>query len=490
MSDYRKPSRGIVSIAATFLVLLLACEDAFAQGRGGGRRRGGGVDLSPIRNDRYSDLPARAYDLVKGNEETFNRLPVPVRSYVLDSLKDWDDFFPREKERFRRFFVKAGDVSDGDLRDAFREAIAGVFPRRMVPRQRRDEGDRQGIGRRPGAGRRGGTGQRGEPAQRRRRSPEVQIMPEQRARIEAAFNRFVYRDVDFPAALLAIAIMPGQDGTCDSTLNDSLLALGTLLQTAPAPGPSKRWLATLLTGRDDALAGDRLTHPTLFEYHNRAMKDRTRARTLALYMDDSAPPERSSHRKYRKFGPLTVRASSLTGAAETVRHALDEARSEGRSQAFIDNVVYPTLDPKKLRITRTVKNKVLSRLIVRTLVSSDGNLELTNGFLTSLAVACLQRAQPDLMLLQLTDGPDSRATIERLRKICRRRHRYRGRTTLAVLDAAAGRALLVGPDMPPGQRVAEPLSARDLSATLFALGNVEAEFAQGNPLDFAFRNQP
>lgn len=492
MSDCHKPSRGIVSIAATFLVLLLACEDALAQGRGGGRRRGGGggVDLSPIRNDRYSDLPARAYDLVKGNEETFNRLPFAIRSYVLDSLKDWDDFFPREKERFRRFFVKAGDVSDGDLREAFREAVAGIFPRRMGPRQRRDEGDRQGIGRRQSAGRRGGTGQRGDPAQRRRRNPDVQIMPDQKARIETAFNRFVYRDMDFPPALLAIAIMPGQNGTCDSTLNDSLLSLGTLLQTAPAPNPPKRWLATLLTGRDDALTGDRLAHPTLFEYHNRAMKDKTRTRTLALLIDDSAPPERSSHRKYRKFGPLTVRASSLTDAADSVRRALGEARSEGRSQAFIENVVYPALDPKKLKISKAVKNKVLSRLIVRTLVSSDGNLELTNGFLASLAVACLRRAQPDLMLLQLTDGPDSRSTIERLRRICRQHHRYGNRTTLAVLDAAAGRALLVGPDMPAGLRVAETLTPRDLSATLFGLSNVEAEFAQGKPVDFAFRNQP
>ena len=490
MPVYRKSSQGIVSVAATLLVLLLACEDALAQGRGGGRRRGGGgdVDLSPIRNDQYSDLPGGAYDLVKGNEETFNRLPLPIRSHILNSLTAWDDFFPREKERFRLFFVRAGEVSDGDLREAFGEAIAGIFARRMGPRQRRDAGDRQGIGRRQGPGRRGGTGQRGDTAQRRRRSPEIQLLPEQKARIETAFNRFVYMGMDFPPALLAIAIMPGQNGTSDSTFNDSLLSRGTLLQTAPAINPSKRWLAALLTGRDDALKGGKLAHPTLFEYHNRAIKDKTRTRTLALFIDDSAPPERSSHKKYRKFGPLAVRASSLAGAAETVRQALDEARSEGRSQAFIENVVYPTLDPKKLKITKTVKNKALSRLVVRTLVSSDRNLELTNSFLASLAIACLPRAQPDLMLLQLTDGPHSRGTIEQLWKIVQEHHRYRNRTTLAVLDAAAGRALLVGPDMPAGLRVAEPLSPRDLSATLFGLSNVEAEFAQGKPVDFAFRN--
>lgn len=491
MPVFQKSSRGMLSIVATLLVLLIACEDVLAQrGGGGGRRRGGGggVDLSPIRNDQYSDLPSGAYDLVKGNEETFNRLPFPIRSFVLGSLKNWDDFFPREKERFRLFFDRAGGVSDGDLREAFGEAIAGIFARRPGPRQRRDAGDRQGIGRRQGSGRRGGMGQRGGPPQQRRRSPDIQILPEQRARIETAFNRFVYRDVDFPPALLAIAIMPGQYGTSDSTFNDSLIAQGTLLQTAPAPNSTKRWLATLLTGRDDPLKGDKLAHPTLFEYHNRAKKDKTRARTLALYMDDSAPPERSTHRKYRKFGPLSVRASSLTRAAETVRQALGEARSEGRSQAFIENVVYPTLDPKKLNITKTVKNKVLSRLIVRTLLSSDRNLELKNSFLTSLAIACLPRAQPDLLLLQLADGPDSRAAIEQIREIVQGHHRYRNRTTLAVLDAAAGRALLVGPDMPAGLRVAESLSTRDLSATLFGLGNVKAEFAQGRPVDFAFRN--
>ncbi len=483
MPEFLRFSHGAVGLSATILVLLLTCEDTLAQRRGGGRRGGGGgVDLSPIRNDLYSDLPSGAYDLVKGNEETFSRLPLPIRAYILTSMTDWDGFFPQEQERFKLFFEKAGESSDGDLRAAFGEAIAGIFGRRPGPRQRR------GTGEQLGPGQRGGIGQRGDTARRRRQSSDIQLMPEQRDRIKTAINRFVYRDVDFPPALLAIAIMPGQYGTSGSTLNDSLLSQGTLLQTAPAPNPSRQWLATLLTGRDDALTGDKLAHPTLFEYHNRALKDRTRTRTLAFYIDDNAPPARSTLRKYKKYGALCVRASSMSGAAERIRLVLDEARSEGRSQAFIENVVFPTLNPKKLKITKTVKNKVLSRLIVRTLVSSDKNLELKSGFLASLAIACVPRAKPDLMVLQLTDGPDCRIAIQQLWKIAQRHHRYRNRTTLAVLDAAGGRALLVGPGMPAGLRVTEPLSLLDLSATLFGLSNVEAKFAQGRPIDFAFRN--
>ena len=313
-------------------------------------------------------------------------------------------------------------------------------------------------------------------------------MPEQRARIESAFNRFVYDGADFSPALLAIAIMPAQSESSDSTLHDSLLTQGTLLETVPHSNPPEQWLATLLTGRDDALRDAKLAHPTLFEYRNRALKDKTRTRTLALYLDDSAPPERSTHKKYKKFGPLTVRASSLSGAAETVRRVLDEALSEGRSQAFIENVVYPTLNPKKLKITKTVKDKVLARLIVRSLVASDQNLELKNAFLSSLALTCLPRAQPDLMFLQLTGGPDSRKTIEQLWKIVQGHHRYQNRTTIAILDAAGGRALLLGPDMPAGLRVTEPLTLLDLSATLFGLGNVEAEFIQGKRADFTMSN--
>lgn len=491
MQRSRTSSQGFVSIVATLLVFLLVCEDALAQGRrGGGRRRGGGggVDLSPIRNDQYSNLPGGAYDLVKGNEKTFRRLPFPIRSYVLDSLTDWDDFFPKEKERFELFFVKAGEASDGDLREAFSEATAGIFSRRMGPGERRGPQGRQGIGRRQGPGSRGEIGPDGDPAQGRRRSPDLQIMPEQRARIKNAFNRFVYRGEDSPPALLAVAVMPSQSGSSDSTLTDSLISLGTLLQTTRSTGPPERWLATLLTGRDNALNGGKLAHPSLFEYHNRAYRDKTRTRTFALYLDDSAPPERSTHRKYGKFGPQTVRASTLTTAAETVGRALSDARAEGRSQAFIENVVYPTLDPKKLKMTKTIKNKVFARLIVRTLVSSERNLALSNPFLSSLALTCLPRAQPDLMLLQLIDGPDCRETIERLWTTVQEHHRYRNRTTLAVLDPVGGRALLRGHDMPAGLRVAEPLSLLDLSATLFGLGNVEAEFAHGNPVDFAFRD--
>ena len=491
MPVYHRPSQGTIPLVATLLVLLLACEDTLAQRRGGGgrgRRGGGGVDLNPLQRDQFSNLPTEAYDLVKENEETLHRLPLPIRTYILDSLTHWDDFFPQERERFRHFFIKAREASDGDLRTAFGEAIAGIFGTRRGPGQRRGPGERQGIGQRRGPGRRGGIGQRGEPAQRRRRNPELQIMPEQRARIETAFNRFVYEGADFPPALLAIAIMPSQSASSDSTLHDSLLVQGTLLETVPFSNPPEQWLATLLTGRDDALKGGKLAHPTLFEYHNRDLNDKTRTRTLAFYLDDRAPPERSNHKKYKKYGCLSVRASALDHAAEKIRLALDEARSEGRSRAFVENVIYPTLTPKKLKINKTVKNKVLARLIVRTLVSSDKNLELKNAFVSSLALACLPRAQPDLMLFQLTCGPDIRMTIEQLWKIAQGHPRYQNRTTLAVLDAAGGRALLVGPDMPAGLRVTEPLSLRDLSATLFGLSNVEAEFAEGRPFDFTMNN--
>ena len=169
MQSFRTFSQGILSIVATLLVFLLVCEDALAQGRrGGGRRRGagGGVDLSPIRNDQYSNLPGGAYDLVKGNEETFRRLPLPIRFFVLDSLTDWDDFFPREKERFKRFFVKAGEASDGDLHAAFGVNLLGLSRRgtttgprstprsgraarhRTARRRRRSRGNR--AARRPG----------------------------------------------------------------------------------------------------------------------------------------------------------------------------------------------------------------------------------------------------------------------------------------------------------------------------------------------------
>ena len=311
-----------------------------------------------------------------------------------------------------RPFEKVNEASDDELRTAFGEAIAGIFGTRRGPGQLRDPSQL-------GPGRRRGTGQRGEPAQRRPRNPDMQIMPEQTARIETAFNRFVYEGADFSPALLAIAIMPAQSGSSDSTL------------------------------------------------------------------DDSAPPERSKHKKY---GGLSVRATALNHAAEKIRLALEEPRSEGRSQAFIDNVVYPTLTPKKLKINKIVKNKILARLIVRTLVSSDQNLELKNAFVSSLVLACLPRAQPDLMLFQLSGGSDSRNTIEQIRKVVLEHHRYQNRTTLALLDVAGNRALLIGPRLPAGLRVTEPLSLRDLSATLFGQSNVEAEFAQGKPVDIAVRN--
>ena len=86
MPVYHRPSQGIIPLAATLFVLLLACEDTIAQRGGGGRRgRGGGgrIDLSPLQRDQFSNLPTGAYDLVKENEETLRRLPLPIRTYTL-----------------------------------------------------------------------------------------------------------------------------------------------------------------------------------------------------------------------------------------------------------------------------------------------------------------------------------------------------------------------------------------------------------------------
>ena len=64
----------------------------------------------------------------------------------------------------------------------------------------------------------------------------------------------------------------------------------------------------------------------------------------------------------------------------------------------------------------------------------------------------------------------------------RRLQRFRDRTTLAILDAGSGQALLLGPDIPVGTEIATTHSLEDLSVTLSGLARIESEHAEGSPL--------
>ncbi len=405
------------------------------------------------RRGPYSHLPDGAQDLLMTNQETLRKLPRQMRAFLISALVAWDDFFPQVQEKYRRFLRKVSALSRKEIREAFR----GSLP--PLPRNPPQEG--------------------------RRRRPNITLTTAQIARIGEAFDRFVYEDYNAPPSLIVLAFSRAGEERSRPVFSDSLAAQGTVLTAVTYPKGPDAWLATFLTGRQDALKGRNLRSPSLFESHNRQIEDKTGCKTFAFYFAGQAPPRASTVKGFgKKYAPLTVQRADVERAAKTVRTRLGEARQKGKSENYIAQMVKPKLTPEALGLHKSLKNKALSRLVTHALMASDENLDLGNSLARDLCYGSLILAEPDLCVVQLeADGdPENEEFLSTIWSDHRRLQRFRDRTTVAVLDSGSGQALLLGPDIPVGTAISTPHSLEDLSVTLSGLAHIKSEHADGTPL--------
>lgn len=366
-------SRITVIVLAGAVLFGSVGDTLWAQGRGGGRGRrraaGGMNDFKSMqRRGPYSHLPEGAQDLLMTNQETLGKLPPQMRAFLVSALVAWDDFFPPVQEKYRRFFGKVSALSREEIREAFR----GSLP--------------------PSPG--------NPPQDGRRRRSNITLTTAQIARMGEAFDRFVHEDYDAPPSLVVVAFSGASNEAPRPVFSDSLAAQGTVLTAVSYPKGPDAWLATFLTGRQDALKGRNLRTPSLFECHNRQIDDKTGCRTFAFYFGGQAPPRASKVKGFgKKYAPLTVSRADIEKAAETIRTKLDEARQSGKSENYIAQMVKPKLTPETLGLHKPLKNKALSRLVTHALMASDENLDLGNNLARDLCYGSLILAEPDLCVV-------------------------------------------------------------------------------------------
>ena len=432
-------------------------DDAWGQRGGGGRRGGGGTRARLTRQSPYADFPWEAQTLLEAHRQTLRSLPPPLRAYILTRVRQWETFFPAEENLFTAFFDKIAGIPQEarrkELRNAFRDAMPS-------------------------------SGQGGQ-RQRDPRPPAEPLDANQMDRIEAAFERYVLADQVLPTALIMVAFSGAGSPNGESPPPDGLVSQGALLKGIAFNGPPEAWMAELLTGCDDAVKGKSLRYPGLFEYHNKAGGEHTQ--TFAFHPGKNAPPSVSNQKGFgKKYAPLTVRASDLGNAAETIRSQVEKARQEDRSKQYINVMVKGKLTLQELKIDKIIKDNALGRLALSTLFASDEHLALGNAFLGGLSFACLQKAQPDLLLVHFTadnTAGEAGQFIQNVWSVLQKRFRYKGRAVLAVLHQPAGQALLLGAGVPAGVEMAGPHSLKDLSVTLSKLAGIEAAMSQGAPVD-------
>ncbi len=469
--------------------------DIYAQrggGRGGGGRGGGGGgggDLRPQQRGQFNDFPWDAQKLLEANAQIIGQIPAPIRMYILDQAKKWDDLFPVRHRQLEIFFRK---LPNTDRREF--NAIFGDILREFQALQGGGQGGRRGQGARGGGQERQGQGARGggqgRQGQQRARGgggrggPSLNITdftPAQYAMVENAFQSFVLSDQGLPKGLVIVAITGSGSG---SNIPAYLTYRGALFNNIDYGKNSRDWMTTVQTASPNAIKGKNLKIPSLFEHHNKAIEDKTHTRTLAFYQsgEKEIPPTVSKTKGYgTRYSPSAVNAPSLEKIAGTIEEQLGTAIKQGKSQRYIDRMVKPKLTPEALKLKKIIKDEAFGRLVSGVLMDSEESRKLGSAFITEVTQKAMQAALPDIVFIEMKAGDVSTQTISQFHDTISAMARYGSGVTFALFDQPAGQALIVSPKIIGGQSL-DGQSLENISATLARASSLMLDGATGTPV--------
>ena len=506
-----RPSRWISILLMGAALCALDLSDIYAQrgggGRGGGGRGGGGgggrADLSPQQRRQFAEYPWDAQKLLEANAQILNQMPAPIQMYILDQAKKWDDLFPVRHQQLELFFRKILNTDRqefnaifGNILREFQALQGGRQGRRGQGQGARGGGqEHQGQGVRGGGqgGRRGqgargdGQGRQGQGARGGgggRGGPSLNITdftPAQYAMLEHAFESFVLPDQGLPKGVVIIAITGSGSG---SNIPAYLTYRGALFNNIDYGKKSRDWMTTVQTASPNAIKGKNLKVPSLFEYHNKAVEDKTHTRTLAFYQsgEKEIPPIVSKTKGYgTRYSPSAVNAPSLEKIAGTIEEQLGTAIKQGKSQRYIDRIVKPKLTPEALKLKKIIKDEAFGRLVSGVLMDSEESRKLGSAFITEVAQKAMDAALPDIVFIEMKVGDVSTQTISQFHDTMSAMARYGSGVTFALFDEPAGQALIVSPKIIGGQSF-DGQSLENISATLARASSLMLEGAEGTPV--------
>ncbi len=469
-----RPSRWISILLIGTALCALDLSDIYAQrggGRGGGGRGGGGGgrgDLRPQQRGQFNDFPWDAQKLLEANAQILSQIPAPIRMYVLDQAKKWDDLFPVRHQQLEIFFRKLPNTD----RRVF-NAVFGDILREFQALQGGGQG-RRGQGARGGRGGRGG-GSRGLSLN------ITDFTPAQYAMIERAFQSFVLSDQGLPKGVVIVAITGSDQGT---NIPAYLTYRGALFNNIDYGKNPRDWMTTVQTASPNAIKGKNLKVPSLFEHHNKAIEDKTHTRTLAFYQsgEKEIPPIVSKTKDYGvRYSPYAVNAPSLEKIAGTIEEQLGTAIKQGKSQRYIDRMVKPKLTPEALKLKKIIKDEAFGRLVTGVLMDSEESRKLGSAFITEVAQKAMEAALPDIIFIEMKAGDVSTQTISQFHDTMSAMARYGGNVTFALFDQPAGQALIVSPKIVGGQSF-DGQSLENISATLARASSLMLDGATGTPV--------
>ena len=490
-----RPSRWLSILLIGAALCALDLSDIYAQrgggGRGGGGRGGGGSsrgDLRPQQRGQFNDFPWDAQKLLEANAQILGQMPAPIQMYILDQAKKWDDLFPVRHQQLELFFRKILNTDRQEF-----NAVFGNILREFQALQGGRQGGRRGQGARGGGqGRQGQQGARGGGQGRQgqgarggggRGGPSLNITdftPAQYAMVERAFQSFVLSDQGLSKGVVIIAIT----GSGESNIPAYLTYRGALFNNIDYGKNPREWMTTVQTASPNAIKGKSLKVPSLFEYHNKAIEDKTHTRTLAFYQsgEKEIPPIVSKTKGYgTRYSHYAVNAPSLEKIAGTIEEQLGTAIKQGKSQRYIDRIVKPKLSPEALKLKKVIKDEAFGRLVSGVLMDSEESRKLGTAFITEVAQKAMDAALPDIVFIEMKAGDVSTQTISQFHDTMSAMARYGSNVTFALFDQPAGQALIISPKIIGGQSF-DGQSLENISATLARASNLMLDGATGTPV--------
>ncbi len=471
-----RPSRWLSILLIGTALCAMDLSDIYAQrggggGRGGGGRGGGGGggrgDLRPQQRRQFAEYPWDAQKLLETNAQILSQMPAPIQMYILDQAKKWDDLFPVRHQQLELFFRKIVNTDRQEF-----NAVFGNILREFQALQ----GGRQG---RRGQGARGGRSGRGG-----RGGPSLNITditPAQYAMLEHAFESFVLSDQGLPKGVIIIAITGSGSG---SNIPAYLTYRGALFSNIDYGKNPREWMTTVQTASPNAIKGKNLKVPSLFEYHNKAIEDKTHTRTLAFYQsgEKEIPPIVSKTKGYgTRYSPSAVNAPSLEKIAGTIEEQLGTAIKQGKSQRYIDRMVKPKLTPEALKLKKVIKEEAFGRLVSGVLMDSEESRKLGSAFIIEVTQKAMDAALPDIVFIEMKAGDVSTQTISQFHDTMSAMARYGSGVTFALFDQPAGQALIISPKIIGGQSL-DGQSLENISATIARASSLMLDGAAGTPV--------
>lgn len=492
-----RPSRWLSILLIGTALCAMDMSDIYAQrggggGRGGGGRGGGGggrADLSPQQRRQFAEYPWDAQKLLETNAQILNQMPAPIQMYILDQAKKWDDLFPVRHQQLELFFRKIVNTDRQEFNAVFGNILREFQALQGGRQGRQGQGVRGGGqgGRRGQGARGGGQGRQGQQRARGgggRGGPSLNITditPAQYAMLEHAFESFVLSDQGLPKGVIIIAITGSEPG---SNIPAYLTYRGALFNNIDYGKKSRDWMTTVQTASPNAIKGKNLKVPSLFEYHNKAIEDKTHTRTLAFYQsgEKEIPPIVSKTKGYgTRYSPSAVNAPSLEKIAGTIEEQLGTAIKQGKSQRYIDRMVKPKLTPEALKLKKVIKDEAFGRLVSGVLMDSEESRKLGSAFIIEVAQKAMDAALPDIVFIEMKAGDVSTQTISQFHDTMSAMARYGSGVTFALFDQPAGQALIISPKIIGGQSL-DGQSLENISATIARASSLMLDGAAGTPV--------